>query len=202
MSVIVIITGGIGSGKSVVCRILGCLGFRVYDCDSRAKRIMDDDISIKREIAERVTPHALRADMSLDRGHIAEVVFSDKSKLEALNAIVHGAVRKDIEAWARRHADDRMLFIETAIPKSSGLENIADAIWIVEAPADVRIPRVCLRNDLDPESVARRMESQRGETEISGRNVCLINNDDRHSLLLRIDALLGSISEDRDTEKG
>lgn len=190
MAVMIVIAGGIGSGKSVVCRVLGCMGYRVYDCDSRAKYIMDNDASIKREIARRVSPQALRADMTLDRGHIAEVVFSDKSKLSILNAIVHGAVRKDIEDWTARHADDKLLFVETAIPKSGGIDKMADAIWIVEAPVEMRIERVCERNGLDPEAVARRIDSQKGETQFTGGNISVIDNDGHHSLLLQIDSLL------------
>ncbi len=194
MANMVVIAGGIGSGKSIVSRVLACMGYRVYDCDSRAKAIMDRDIAIKREIADKVSPEALLDDMSLDRSHIAQVVFSDNEKLSILNEIVHGAVRNDITAWAARHDNERLLFVETAIPRSAGLDVIADYVWIVEAPTDVRIERVCSRNGLDPESVIRRIEAQNIETEIINDNVSVIINDGRHSLLLQIEALLQSLS--------
>lgn len=195
MANMVLIAGGIGSGKSTVSRVLECMGYRVYDCDSRAKEIMDRDIAIKREIAERVSPEALLVDMSLDRRHISQVVFSDKEKLSILNEIVHGAVRNDIDAWVHRHDNDRLLFVETAIPRSAGLDMIADYVWMVEAPTDVRIDRVCRRNGLEPESVIRRMEAQQYESEIINDNVSVIINDGRQSLLLQIEALLQSISD-------
>lgn len=186
MARIIVIAGGIGSGKSVVSQILRCMGYRVYDCDSRAKRIVDNDIAIRREIAEQISSKVLTNDMSLDRKHLAEIVFSDKSKLTILNGIVHAAVRKDITDWSYRYKQERLLFVETAIPKSSGLDDMADAIWVVEAPVDIRISRVCRRNGLDPDSVRQRIEAQKGETEICGKNMSVINNDGRDSILLQI----------------
>ncbi len=194
MAYIVLIAGGIGSGKSTVSRVLECMGYSVYDCDSRAKAIMDGDIAIKREIAGRVSAQALLGDLSLDRRHIAEVVFSDKEKLSILNEIVHGAVRNDISSWTHRHDNEKLLFVETAIPRSAGLYEIADHVWIVEAPDEIRIDRVCNRNCIDPEAVIRRIDAQRYETEIINDNVSVIVNDGQHSLLLQIEALLQSLS--------
>lgn len=190
MARIIVIAGGIGCGKSVVSRVVESMGYRVYDCDSRAKKIMDHDTGIKREISEKVSGQALLDDMSLDRKHIADVVFSDRSKLAILNGIVHGAVRRDIAGWVCRHCREDLLFVETAIPKSSGLVEMADVIWLVESPCEVRIARVCKRDSLDAESVKRRIEAQKGETEISGENVTAINNDGRHSILLQINKAL------------
>lgn len=156
---IVAITGGIGSGKSVVSRILRIEGYPVYDCDSRAKTIMDGDEEMHWKLQ-----NAFGSDMVVDgivqRGRLAEAVFGNPENLSLLNSIVHPAVRRDIEAWvAKQHGD--CVFIETAILKESGIDAMVDAVWIVDAPVEVRIRRVMKRNGLPEEAVKNRIDSQK-----------------------------------------
>ena len=144
----ILISGGIGSGKSVVSRILRANGFEVYDSDLEAR--------------------------------VAEVVFADASKLAALNSIVHTAVRADIRL---RMARNPRLFVETAIPVSSGLVDFADEVWQIEAPEDMRVRRVMARNNTTAEAVRARIEAQRAEA-VPGARVIL--NDGRHPLLASV----------------
>ena len=106
MQKIVAITGGIGSGKSVLSRILMAWGYDVYDCDCEAKRIMDSDESIKRRIASEIDAGVV-SDGVIDRVLLAKIVFNDKAKLSILNSIVHNAVRHQIAEWARQHSEKR-----------------------------------------------------------------------------------------------
>ena len=130
MKTLTAITGGIGSGKSVVSRVLRILGYPVYDCDSAAKSLMDADEEIKRRLIDEIDSLAV-VDGVIDRRRIAEVVFADAEKLAALNAIVHAAVREDIASWVFSQDSDR-LFVETAILYESGLNRMVDAEWRVE----------------------------------------------------------------------
>ena len=98
MTETIAICGGIGSGKSIVSRILTVLGFDVYDCDREAKRLMDADDAIKDAIAREIAGECI-VDGTIDRPRLAGIVFSDSVKLEALNAIVHAAVRRHLAAW-------------------------------------------------------------------------------------------------------
>ena len=140
------ITGGIGSGKSVVCRILATLGLKVYDCDSRAKILMDKDPEIHRRLSEEISPETVSGGI-IDRPRLAEIVFSDAEKLSRLNAIVHHRVLEDIEQWKETNAGEKVLFIETAILLESNLHHRVDAVWLVEATEDTRLRRACLRGD-------------------------------------------------------
>ena len=185
------ITGGIGSGKSVVSRILRILGFPVYDCDSRAKALMDADEIIKQQIINDIDRETIASDGSIDRRRLASIVFADAEKLAALNAIVHSAVRLDIRRWADRH-DCRHIFVETAILFQSGLNETVSDEWRVCAPDETRIQRVMKRNSLSREEVEARIASQIYVLEAGMRIPPLheIINDDIHAVIPQIQSLL------------
>lgn len=182
----ILITGGIGSGKSVVSAILRAMGYTVYDCDSRARLLMDNSDEIKQSLRSLIHPHAVNSDGIIDRPLLASIVFSDSAKLACLNSIVHQAVRADISRQVALCPD---LFVETAIPVSSRLFSIADEIWQVEAPESVRIARVMARNNLSADQVRQRIDSQLSE---SISNAIPIINDNLHPLLPRIHRLLNA----------
>ena len=186
MERLIAVTGGIGAGKSVVCRILGAMGYEVYDCDSRARALMDASPSIKNVIAGEICPEAVDGDR-IDRRRLSEGVFSDRELLEKLNSAVHGAVRHDIEQW---RLNRRTAFVETAILYQSGLDRMVDEVWEVVAPEDLRIRRVMARSGLMPDEVRCRIESQR--IDVTRPHACLrtVVNDDVLPLLPQIESLL------------
>jgi len=188
MSYLIAITGGIGAGKSVVCRMLTTLGYDVYDCDSRAKSLIDGDRHIKRRIAEEVCMEALSPDGKIDRRRLGSHVFNNPKSLMALNAITHAAVRADIRHWAE---NKKLGFVETAIFNESGLGEMVDEVWTVEAPEEVRISRVIARNGLSREEVISRIHSQSSPL-VKGMPHHMLVNDDRTSLLEQILPLLSS----------
>lgn len=159
---VIAITGGIGSGKSVVSAMLAAMGFDAYDCDAEAKVLMDNDSDIKARIAAEVTPEALCEDGSLDRPAIAAAVFADSRRLSKLNSIVHGAVRNHLEAWIEKKTTltSGPLFVETAILYQSGLDAMVDEVWEVCAPVALRIERVISRNGCQRAEVEARIASQ------------------------------------------
>ncbi|MCM1451561.1 MAG: dephospho-CoA kinase [Clostridium sp.] len=186
---VVAITGGIGSGKSVVCRILEAMGYKVYDCDSRAKWLMDNSEEIKASLCRMIHPEVV-ADGAINRTLLSKIVFSDAEKLRALNAISHGAVREDISRWIASHQHEDWLFIETAILYQSGLDRVVAQVWDVEAPEDVRIERVMKRSGLTASEVAARIRSQEFTPEKEHPSVKRIVNDGKESLLLQLHVLL------------
>ena len=157
--VIIAITGGIGAGKSMVSRVLRALGYSVYDCDSRAHSLMEINPAMRSRIASEITPHALRADGSLNRRAIAEVVFSDAEKLSQLNDIVHGAVRLDCQRWAAQ-TNAQIAFVETAILYESHMNQLVHDVWEVTAPTELRIQRVMQRNGISRNQVLERIAAQ------------------------------------------
>lgn len=149
---LIAITGGIGAGKSVVSHVLAAMGYDVYDCDSRARRIVDDTPEIHRRLVSEIHPQAV-IDGHVDRKQISEVVFNDPEALRRLNAIVHTAVIDDLRRWC----DERSklpVFVETAILYDCDLWRMVDDVWEVTAPVELRIDRVMRRNNLTRSQVS------------------------------------------------
>ena len=194
MRKIIGITGGIGSGKSVVSRILRLKGYEVYDCDSQAKLLMDGSERILSGIRSFFGAEAFNSDGSLCRPYLSARVFADREELSFLNSLVHGEVLEDV----RRHSEGsgNVLFVESAIMRASGLDILCSEIWIVTAPDEVRTGRVIERDSVSSDNVRSRMERQKGEYDFSGPvAVTWIQNDGSVPLLPQIDRLLQEIKE-------
>lgn len=189
MKPLIAIAGGIGCGKSVVSHILSVLGYRVYDSDSRAKKLMDNDDAIKQAIARQISPDAITSAGQIDRKHLAAVVFADKEKLQRLNSIVHGAVKRDIAAWRERHPAEP-LWVESAIIYESGISEMVDEVWEVTAPEDIRINRVVKRNGISPREVRLRIAAQAVPVASPHEKVFTILNDDVQPVLPQVLNLL------------
>lgn len=150
------ITGGIGSGKSTVCRLFAAKGIPVYDSDAAAKRLMAGPL---REWVAARFGEAAYHDGELDRGFLADIVFRDAQALADLNAIVHPAVMRDFEAWAAAQKAPYVL-LESAILFEAGLESAVDRVVAVLAPAELRVERTCRRDGCDEDAVRRRIAAQ------------------------------------------
>ena len=187
------ITGGIGSGKSVISRILRTCGHTVYDCDSNAKAIMDRDPEIRRKLAEMIDSSTINRDGSINRPRLAQIVFEDKAKLAVLNAIVHSIVIRDVQAYARRTSG--MFFVESAILYSSGLWKCVDRIWVVTADIETRISRVSARDNITRQQVLQRLKSQNTETIPKACSITpeVIHNNEDSALLPQIWSLCPTI---------
>lgn len=186
---LVAISGGIGCGKSVVSVILGRLGYPVYDCDTRAKRLMDSSPEILDRLASEIHESVVIGGR-IDRRRLSELVFSDADKLAKLNAIVHSEVRDDLNCWVKSHDKYGTLFVETAILYQSGLDKMVDEVWEVVAPKELRVKRVMSRNNCTAEDVESRIASQTISIESPHRSVHEIVNDGFTPLLPQIEALL------------
>lgn len=187
------ITGGIGAGKSVVSRILRCRGYAVYDCDFEARMIMDASDDLKSAVVGRFGAGCVDGEGMLDRKEIARYVFGDDGHRLWLNSLVHSMVRDDI---VRRLADapGPLFFVESAILRTSGLSELCDAVWIVEASEDIRLSRACMRDNTDERSVKARIDAQREELAgFRGSAVDVVFNDGLTPLLPQIDNLLNKI---------
>lgn len=187
----VALTGGIGCGKSVVSRMLRCMGYDVYDCDSNAKRLMDADPKIKCLISSEICPGAVSQDGVIDRNKLSETVFSDPARLLALNNAVHQSVRDDFSRW---RSSRRLAFVETAILYQSSLDLMVDEVWTVDAPRELRIERVMDRNNLTRTQIEMRIDAQ--DSYIPARIHALIRhllNDGVEPLLPQVLSLLSSL---------
>lgn len=174
-----------------MCSVLRHMGYPVYDCDSRAKHLMDCDPAIKAEL-RRAFPNAHTEEGLLDRKALSAEVFGKPERLAQLNTIVHGAVRADLRRWCSEQQHNR-LFVETAILYQSGLDQMVDCVCQVEAPEELRIERVGRRSGLTSEQTRARMAAQ-SVCPPEGDNppVYIINNDGR-PVLPQIDGLFACL---------
>lgn len=153
------ITGSIGSGKSTVCKLFELLGVPVYYADDAAKRLMAEDQELKQKINELFEGKAYTKDDQLDRKYIAGIVFNDKKKLGALNALVHPAVAKDTASWQIKQQAIYTLK-EAALLIESGSHTKLDKIIVVHAPLEIRIARVMARDGSSRDEVLARENKQ------------------------------------------
>ncbi|MDE6808833.1 MAG: dephospho-CoA kinase [Muribaculaceae bacterium] len=189
---LIAITGGIGAGKSVVSNVLRALGYKVYDSDSEAKRLMDTSENIKNDLSTFIDKNVVDDNGTIDRKKLADIVFNDADKLLLLNKIVHAAVRDDIREFTHQ-SQQYPVFVETAILYQSEIDRMVDAVWDVTAPVDVRICRVMKRNSLTAEHVKARIESQQFTPENPHPNLTIIINDDKTAVLPQIERLIAEL---------
>ncbi|MCS4223955.1 dephospho-CoA kinase [Sphingobacterium sp. BIGb0165] len=157
------ITGGIGSGKTFICRLFEALGIPVYNADEEAKRLMNTDIRIKEKLIAQFG-EATYKDGLLDRAFLANMVFSDKDKLELLNSIVHPIVIQEAKDWAERQTT-RYSLKEAALLFESGSYKELDYTILVTAPMDIRIQRVIERDGATEQQVQERINKQLSDEE-------------------------------------
>lgn len=176
---LIAITGGIGSGKSVVARLVQVMGHEVYDCDSRAKALMTENEEVRHLLIEAFGKETYHNDGTLNRQHLSEVAFGDDKALARLNGIVHPATARDMQQWAQRQADNgaRVAFVETALLRTAGLKRLVDEVWHVTAPASVRISRVMARSGLTEQQVRERIAAQSVEDALATGEHPIINDD-------------------------
>lgn len=162
------LTGGIGTGKSTVARILRLRGYEVYDCDLEAKRLMDESTEVRRSLRDRWGEEIYSAEGELDRCKVAGYVFADCREKAWLDSLVHGLVRDDLKMWIDTHSgySHDTVFVESAILFSSGLADMCQEVWEVTAPPDIRVKRVMKRSGLTREQALARIEAQKEEQKI------------------------------------
>ena len=161
------ITGGIGSGKSTVCRLFAQRGVAVYDSDAAAKRLMTEEPALRVGIAARFGAEAY-AGGALNRPYLAAKVFSDPAALADLNALVHPAVMADFAAWAERQ-EGSYVILESAILFEAGLEGSVDRTVAVLAPLELRVERTCRRDGRTPGEVRLRIAAQTDDDTLSAK---------------------------------
>lgn len=202
------ITGGIGSGKSVIAQQLRQMGYEVYDTDSQAKRLIVEDSKIRKQITALFGEEVYK-DGVYQTALVAQKVFADKSLLAQLNAIVHPAVRQDILMKSKSlrvqemrssseslnsssAASAPLLFIECAILYTAHLDELCDKVVVVTAPEEVRLARTIARDHSDIDKVRARMRAQSIEEDLRHADI-VIHNDGTTPIPQLCEELLQSI---------
>ena len=174
----VAITGGIGSGKSTVCRALSEIsGAPIYDSDRRAKEIMATHPEVRQDLVEFFGEEVFEGGV-LNRPLIASQVFGNEEKLQRLNAIVHPRVVADFELWAESQRGEYVI-LESALLFTSPLMGHYDLAVVVDAPIELRIARCVARDGATAEQIRRRIESQMPAEEMRARADLVVEADGR-----------------------
>jgi dephospho-CoA kinase len=181
------LTGGIGSGKSTVAHVFEILGIPVYYADKEAKRLMNEDPEIRRQLISHFGQETY-ADNLLNRRFLAEIVFKDKEKLQLLNSLVHPITIARAEDWMLQHQTPYVIK-EAALIFESGSQEGLDYVIGVSAPLNVRIQRTMKRDAVSREEVLNRMQHQIQESIKMRLCDFVIRNDEQHLVLPQVLAL-------------
>ena len=185
------ITGGIGSGKTTVCKIFETLQIPVYYADDRAKWLMVNSPTLQNGIRQLFGKKAFGEDGSLNRAHISSIAFKDTAKLQKLNALVHPAVFVDGENWQQEQLALGVPYTikEAALIYESGSHQTLDKVIVVTAPEELRIDRVMKRDGLPAEAIRDRIARQMPEEDKVARADYVIHNDGEQSLIKQVLAI-------------
>jgi dephospho-CoA kinase len=171
------ITGGIGSGKTTVCRELEKHGYPIYYCDERAKSIMRNNSQVQKAIIELLGSDAYSIDKQINKRYIAQRVFTERSLIHQLNAIVHPAVKHDIIQWLDEQCE-RVCFVESAIIFESEINKLCDCVINISADTDERIRRTTRRDNVTQQQVIERIEAQMSDEERQKRaDITIFNHN-------------------------
>lgn len=189
------LTGGIGSGKSTIARILSLLGYPVYIADTEASRLMDNHPEIRKDLIAHFGENAY-GKHSLNKEAIARIVFNNPQALAVLNTIVHPRVMEHFENWSKQQ-NRSLLFFESAILFEAGLNRYFDSVVCVTAPEEVRIQRVMKRDHSKAEQILQRIRNQMKDAEKCKQADFVIYNDENHPLIEQILHLVGELEREK-----
>ena len=190
------LTGNIGSGKSTVAGMLRELGAFTVDADRVAREIVRPGEPALSEIVDCFGREVLRADGTLDRGVLAEIVFADERDRGRLNAITHPRILERIKEEISARSGGQVVFVEASLIDrgGGGLDDLIDALVVVTCPDGLRERRVAARDGMSPGEIRRRMDSQVSEAEKASQADFLIeNSSDMDNLRARVDELFEAL---------
>lgn len=180
------ITGGIGSGKTTICKIFELLGIPIYYADEKAKWLMSNDPQLIIGIQSIFGKDAYLENGQLNRSHIASIAFNQPKKLSKLNALVHPAVAKDGEAWHNEQINVPYTLKEAALIFESGSYQYLDKTITVFAPLETRIQRVMKRDQSERAAIEARISKQMPDNEKMKMADFIIRNDGKSSLIQQV----------------
>lgn len=178
------LTGGIGSGKSIVAKVFETLGIPVYYADDATKRLMNTDSALKAAIIKNFGEKCYK-DGELDRKHLASIVFNNREKLDLLNSLTHPATIADAEQWIKRH-NAPYIIKEAALLFESRADKNLDYVIGISSPLELRIKRVMHRDSLTKEEVMQRISRQMNEEEKMKLCDFIITNNEQQLVLPQV----------------
>lgn len=178
------LTGGIGSGKSTAAQIFEVLGIPVYYADTEAKRLMNEDAQVKKEII-KIFGEKAYSNSTLDRKYISSIAFSDPAKLQSLNTIVHPAIKKDAENWMQKQTTPYAIH-EAALIFEAKVNERLDYVIGVSSPEELRIKRAMQRDNVSRDEVLKRISRQLAEKIKMSKCDFILFNDEEQLLIPQV----------------
>mgnify|MGYP001015310406 FL=1 len=184
------ITGGMGSGKSIVAALLTVYGIPVYDADSESKRLLLTSPTIRRGLTDLLGADIYSSDgTTLRRARMASLIFTDPNLLARVNAIIHPEVGRDFDAW-RARLTTSVCAMESAILFESGFDRRANLRLMVYAPEAIRLQRVMARDNATEAAARQRMQRQWPDERKIALSDAVITNDGRAALIPQVEAFV------------
>ncbi|MFA6701817.1 MAG: dephospho-CoA kinase [Dysgonamonadaceae bacterium] len=188
------VTGGIGSGKSVVCELLRVYGYPVYDADERAKELNNTSPIIRDKLISHFGKE-LYPDNKLDKKKLANIIFTNSDNLKTANSIIHPEVAKDFIKWILERERFEIVFMDAAVLLEAGFNKFLDKVITVYAPYSLRLERASERDKTDKKNIAERAKKQLPEEEKINLSDFVIYNDNTHSLIEQVSTLLNTLRD-------
>jgi dephospho-CoA kinase len=185
------ITGGIGSGKSVVLSLLETHGIPVYIADRESKRLVASSTAIREQLTALLGADVYDSN-GLNRRRMASLIFNDPVLLAQVNAIIHPEVARHFQSWVQQQST-RYAALESAILFESGFDRLVDVRVMIDAPRPLRLQRVMERDGLPEAEVLRRMENQLPDEIKKERSDYLVFNDEKQALIPQIEMLISNL---------
>lgn len=178
------VTGGIGSGKTTVCKTFKVLGVPVFSADEEGRVIMDTNTRLKEDL-NKLVEEDLYASGALDRRRLASIIFNDSEMLNKVNNLVHPLVFESYREWCMQQKSDYVIF-ESAILFEAEAEEHVDKILAVIAPLEERVNRVMERNKMSRQQVMERVQNQISDEEMIKRSNYQVNNADTEMIIPQV----------------
>lgn len=175
------VTGGIGSGKTSVCRVFNVLGIPIFSADAEARRIMDSDPIVMEQV-RKIAGKDVYSHGILDRAGLASIIFNDEKRLSKINNLVHPVIFDNFRKWAEESSAPYVI-MEAAILFESNASFVVDKIITVIAPLEERIERVTRRNMLDRDQVLERIKNQMDDQFKIKHSEWVINNSENEMII-------------------
>lgn len=179
------LTGGIGSGKSTIAKIIETLGYPVYISDRRASILINQNQDIRKALTQRFGNNIYLPEGGLDKQQLASIIFNDKNAIQEVNHIVHPIVTLDFIDWCEMQKKE-ILFFESAILFEAKLESLFDYIISISTDMETRIKRVIARDATNREKVIERINNQMPDSDKLAKSDFVIYNNDEDQIVKQI----------------
>lgn len=182
------LTGGIGSGKTIVSQLFKTLGCVIYNSDNRAKDLYFNS-EVKQQVVSLLGQEAYTNDGELNKVFIAQAVFSDEAKLKQLNGIIHPAVKKDFDLFVNSYPAETLIIKESALLFEENLYLKCDVTILITAPIELKVARIVKRNALSKTEIEKRMHTQWADEQKIPLADFVIVNDEKQALVPQVIAI-------------